>query len=157
MSFELYHLVTESHDIIDASFLDLYYIQRSKLPIFTYEQLIGLDISSYSICFICVLVRMMDRLSYIFAVPMIKSSILSLNAVTCDPPCENGACVANDTCACSEGFTGNQCAQKCELYWNKHKYNKWKNHFSEMKGDVGMSLHEKEGEQEDAYTETGSH
>ena len=34
---------------------------------------------------------------------------------------------------------------------------KWKNHFSEMKGDVGMSLHEKEGEQEDAYTETGSH
>ena len=34
---------------------------------------------------------------------------------------------------------------------------KWKNHFSEMKGDVGMSLQEKEGEQEDAYTETGSH
>ena len=33
---------------------------------------------------------------------------------------------------------------------------KWKNHF--MKGDVlGMSLHEKEGEQDDAYTETGSH
>ena len=31
--------------------------------------------------------------------------------------------------------------------WN---INKWKNHFSEMKGDVGMSLHEKEGEQEDA-------
>ena len=30
---------------------------------------------------------------------------------------------------------------------------KWKNHFSEMKGDVGMSLHEKEGEQEDANTE----
>ena len=30
------------------------------------------------------------------------------------------------------------------------KYNKWKNHFSEMKGDVGMSLHEKEGEQVDA-------
>ena len=26
-----------------------------------------------------------------------------------------------------------------------------------MKGDVGMSLHEKEGEQEDAYTETGNH
>ena len=36
-------------------------------------------------------------------------------------------------------------------------YNKWNNHFSEMKGDVGMSLHEKEGEQEHAYTETGSH
>ena len=27
---------------------------------------------------------------------------------------------------------------------------KWKNHFSEMKGDVGMSVHEKEGKQEDA-------
>ena len=26
-----------------------------------------------------------------------------------------------------------------------------------MKGDVGMSPHEKEGEQEDAYTKTGSH
>ena len=38
----------------------------------------------------------------------------------------------------------------------RHVY-KWKNHFSEMKGDVGMSLHEKEGEQEDTYTETGSH
>ena len=34
----------------------------------------------------------------------------------------------------------------------EHAHNdyKWKNHFSEMKGDVGMSLHEKEGEQEDA-------
>ena len=32
----------------------------------------------------------------------------------------------------------------------KNMWNKWKNHFSEMKGDVGMSLHEKEGEQEDA-------
>ena len=36
-------------------------------------------------------------------------------------------------------------------------YIKWKNHFSEMKGDVGMSRHEKEGEQEDAYTKTGNH
>ena len=32
---------------------------------------------------------------------------------------------------------------------------KGKNHFSEMKRDVGMSGHEREGEQEDAYTETG--
>ena len=30
------------------------------------------------------------------------------------------------------------------------KYYKWKNHFSGMKGDVGMSPHEKEGEQKDA-------
>ena len=35
--------------------------------------------------------------------------------------------------------------------------NKWKNHFFEMKGDVGMSPHEKEGEQEDAYTKTETH
>ena len=38
--------------------------------------------------------------------------------------------------------------------------NKWKNHFSEMKGDVGgdvMSPHEKEREQEDAHPKTESH
>ena len=29
-------------------------------------------------------------------------------------------------------------------------WDKWKNHFSEMKGDVGMSPHENEGEQEDS-------
>ena len=34
---------------------------------------------------------------------------------------------------------------------------KWKNHFHDMKGDVGMSSHEKEREQEDAYTKTESH
>ena len=39
----------------------------------------------------------------------------------------------------------------------KNMWNKWKNHFSEMKGDVGMSPHEKEGEQEDAYTKTETH
>ena len=31
------------------------------------------------------------------------------------------------------------------------------NHFFEMKGDVGMSGHEKEREQEHAYTKTESH
>ena len=34
----------------------------------------------------------------------------------------------------------------------KNEWNKWKNHFYEMKGDVGMSVHEKERKQEDAYT-----
>ena len=34
---------------------------------------------------------------------------------------------------------------------------KWKNHFYEMKGDVGMSVHEKESKQEDAYTKTQTH
>ena len=27
---------------------------------------------------------------------------------------------------------------------NENEWNKWKNHFYEMKGDVGLSLHEKE-------------
>ena len=31
------------------------------------------------------------------------------------------------------------------------------NNFSEMKGDVGMSCHEKEGEKEYAYMETGNY
>ena len=39
----------------------------------------------------------------------------------------------------------------------KNEWNKCKNHFNEMKGDVGMSSHEKEKEQEDAYTKTESH
>ena len=29
----------------------------------------------------------------------------------------------------------------------KNEWNKCKNHFNEMKGDVGMSLHEKEGKE----------
>ena len=41
----------------------------------------------------------------------------------------------------------------------EYKNTSGKNHFSEMKGDVGMSPHEKEGKQEHAYahTKTGSH
>ena len=39
----------------------------------------------------------------------------------------------------------------------KNEWNKWKNHFYEMKGDVGMSLHEKGKKQEDTYTKTQSH
>ena len=34
---------------------------------------------------------------------------------------------------------------------------KWENHFYEMKGDVGMSGHEKERKQEDAYTKIQTH
>ena len=36
----------------------------------------------------------------------------------------------------------------------KNEWNKWENHFYEMKRDVGMSVHEKEVKQEDAYTKT---
>ena len=39
----------------------------------------------------------------------------------------------------------------------KNEWNKGKNHLYEMKGDVGMSGHEKEREQEDEYTKTESH
>ena len=44
------------------------------------------------------------------------------------------------------------CFLLCFLYVYK-----WKNHFYEMKGDVGMSVHEKERKQEDAYTKTQTH
>ena len=39
---------------------------------------------------------------------------------------------------------------------SKKEWNKWKNHFYKMKGEVGMSLHEKERQQEVAYTKTES-
>ena len=42
---------------------------------------------------------------------------------------------ALSACACA-------CAKNVGL--KKNEWNKWKNYFYEMKGDVGMSLHEKE-------------
>ena len=39
----------------------------------------------------------------------------------------------------------------------KDEWNKWKNHFFEVKGDVGMSSLEKEREQEDAFAQTQTH
>ena len=33
----------------------------------------------------------------------------SLYTVVCNPPCENGACVANDTCKCAAGYEGERC------------------------------------------------
>ena len=33
----------------------------------------------------------------------------SLPAVVCEPACQNGACIANDTCQCSMGYSGTQC------------------------------------------------
>ena len=38
----------------------------------------------------------------------------------------------------------------CKTKVCKTYVHKWKNHFYEMKGDVGISSHEKEREQEDA-------
>ena len=31
--------------------------------------------------------------------------------VVCDPPCENGVCIAKDTCACGIGFSGRYCTE----------------------------------------------
>ena len=42
----------------------------------------------------------------------------------------------------------------CPKKKNENVWNKWKNH---VKGDVGMSSHEKEKEQEDAFTQTQTH
>ena len=39
----------------------------------------------------------------------------------------------------------------------KNEGNKWKNHFLEMNGDVGMSVHEKGGKQVNAYIATPTH
>ena len=47
-------------------------------------------------------------------------------------------------------------AKFCLLHNTRNKY-KWKNHFYKMKGDVGMSGHEKERKQEDAYTKIQTH
>ena len=31
--------------------------------------------------------------------------------VICEPPCVQGACVANDTCNCVEGYIGERCTE----------------------------------------------
>ena len=31
--------------------------------------------------------------------------------MVCNPPCTNGVCVRNNTCSCSEGYTGETCAE----------------------------------------------
>ena len=45
-------------------------------------------------------------------------------------------------------FAGNWMSRCCAVCFALYK---WKNHFYEMKGDVGLSSHEKGREQEDAY------
>ena len=63
--------------------------------------------------------------------------------------------VAVCACACVEcarrGDTNGALPQNYKNEWNK-----WKNHFYEMKGEVGMLWHEKERQQEVAYTKTES-
>ena len=33
------------------------------------------------------------------------------SVVVCIPSCENGACVATNTCLCTEGYSGDTCAK----------------------------------------------
>ena len=37
-----------------------------------------------------------------------------LAVVVCDPPCENGVCVANDICNCTIGYEGDRCTEPTE-------------------------------------------
>ena len=42
-----------------------------------------------------------------------------LPPVVCNPPCENGACIANDTCNCAAGYQGERCTNPgvvCNLH-----------------------------------------
>ena len=36
----------------------------------------------------------------------------NLHTVICNPSCINGICVANDTCSCMFGYTGDLCDMK---------------------------------------------
>ena len=44
-----------------------------------------------------------------FHAPFTPSLPPSLPAVVCEPACQNGACIANNTCQCSTGYSGTQC------------------------------------------------
>ena len=61
-------------------------------------------------------------------------------------------------CACAAGTRARvaQHVREAHISFLIEKM-KWKNHFSKMKGDVGMSGHEKERKQEDAYTKIQTH
>ena len=37
--------------------------------------------------------------------------LLHFQTVICDPPCVQGACVANDTCNCAEAYEGPRCTE----------------------------------------------
>ena len=54
------------------------------------------------------------------------------------------------------------CARGAKNYFcwgfapKENEWNKWKNHFYEMKGDVGMLLHEKKGTRKCLHQDTKS-
>ena len=62
---------------------------------------------------------------------------------------------------CVRGTSSEEYFTLWPIFMKLHKYcpyviNKWKKHFYEMKGEVGMSWHENERQQEVAYTKTES-
>ena len=61
-----------------------------------------------------------------------------------------------ETIASQNGFTIHDVPADGDCMFSAIVY-KWKNHFYKMKGDVGMSGHEKERKQEDAYTKIQTH
>jgi len=44
--------------------------------------------------------------------------------VVCDPLCQNGVCLSNNTCQCSDGFQGERCTipGKLMFLWYQRKY-----------------------------------
>ena len=56
--------------------------------------------------------------------------------------------------AAPDAYTNRVCAEG--LHFSAFHLLQWKNNFSEIKWGVRIPLHEKGGEQEDAYTETGN-
>ena len=49
-------------------------------------------------------------------------SFLLYDVVVCDPPCENGACIGNNTCNCAAGFSGERCNEIGMLSLNHHAH-----------------------------------
>ena len=48
-------------------------------------------------------------ISYSFRSICNEFDVFCIIAVTCHPPCENGACVATNTCVCTDGYIGDTC------------------------------------------------
>ena len=80
-----------------------------------------------------------------------------MSTVDCGPPRENDAICVHVSTMRTHGVRHARgcCCMRMHVR-SPEEWNKWKNHFYEMKGEVGMSWHEKERQQEVAYTKTES-
>lgn len=50
-------------------------------------------------------------LALLISLTMYVVLVVLLYIVVCDPPCVEGACVANDTCNCIVGYMGERCTE----------------------------------------------